>query len=131
VLQLTLETVMSHDSKLTLMRDAKARGFRIILIYITTVDPVINCERVKLRVERGGHDVPEDRIINRYFKSLDQLKKAVDIAHYTELYDNSSVMHPMTCHAIIDQGRIETRHPESVIPQWIIDLLETETKRSA
>ena len=47
------------------------------LYYIATSDPYINISRVKNRVILKGHDVPEDKITNRYYRSLGFLKEAV------------------------------------------------------
>ncbi len=69
----TLETVMSHPSKVELLEEAQRLGYRTYLYFIATEDPEINISRVKTRVGRGGHAVPEDRIVKRYHASLDLL----------------------------------------------------------
>ena len=87
----TLETVMSHPSKVKLMADAQTRGYRTYLYYVATEDPAINIARVKTRVALGGHDVPTDRIIERYHRSLDLLMEA--IRHTNRAYiDRKSVV---------------------------------------
>ena len=72
----TYETVMSHISKVELLNYAKLKGFRTYLYYIATDDPEINISRVKNRVNLGGHNVPENLIIDRYHRSLDLLINA-------------------------------------------------------
>ena len=67
----TFETVMSHPSKVDLLRHAQTAGYRTYLYFIATDDPEINISRVRNRVRLGGHDVPEDRIASRYYRSLD------------------------------------------------------------
>ena len=40
-------------------------------MYILILDNCTNCiERVKKRVKNGGHNVPEEDIIRRYYKSI-------------------------------------------------------------
>ena len=50
---------------------------------------MINVFRVKSRVEAGGHDVPEDKIISRYDKALELVKDVVEISDICHIYDNS------------------------------------------
>ena len=57
------ETVLSTERNLKLLERAKEKGYFIRCYYILTADPMINVWRVKARVESGGHDVPEEKII--------------------------------------------------------------------
>ncbi len=76
-LSFSFETVMSSPDKVTLLQKAQQMGYRTYLYYIATEDPAINLARVKARVNLGGHDVPEDKIVSRYARSLDLLMNAV------------------------------------------------------
>lgn len=40
-------------------------------------------------MESGGHDVPEDKIIKRYDRSLALIKDLVEICDICHIYDNS------------------------------------------
>lgn len=64
------ETVLSTERNLRLLERAKEKGYFIRCYYILTADPAINIWRVKSRVESGGHDVPEEKIISRYDRAL-------------------------------------------------------------
>ena len=86
----TFETVMSHISKVEFLQQAKRQGFKTYLYYVSTVDPMINIARVKYRVSVGGHPVPEQKIVERYYRSMDLLMQAVDASDRTYLFDNSS-----------------------------------------
>lgn len=83
------ETVMSTDRNLNLLKRAKAKGYFIRCYYILTTDPMINVFRVKSRVQAGGHDVPEDKIISRYDRALALVKDVVEICDICHIYDNS------------------------------------------
>jgi len=48
-----------------------------------------NVERVRLRVAKGGHDVPEDKIRSRRERSFQQLPWFLDNSDFALLYDNS------------------------------------------
>ena len=85
----TLETVMSHPSKVELLEQAQAAGYRTYLYYVATEDPAINVSRVRNRVGLGGHDVPEDKIVQRYYRSLELLWNAVRKTNRAYIFDNS------------------------------------------
>ncbi|TXI78895.1 MAG: hypothetical protein E6Q44_10265 [Flavobacteriales bacterium] len=86
----SLETVFSHPNKLELMKRAKAMGYKVYLYFISTEDPAINVQRVKdIRVKQGGHDVPKDKIISRYHRTMANLPEALSIAYHAYLWDNS------------------------------------------
>jgi predicted ABC-type ATPase len=53
----------------------------------------INISRVRYRVSRGGHPVPEDKIVTRYHRSLDLLMQAVQSTHRAYIFDNSTHEH--------------------------------------
>jgi predicted ABC-type ATPase len=85
------ETTLSSQQSINLMRDAKAAGFSVDLYY-TALDSVeTNIERVRQRVEAGGHDIPEDDIRRRYKGSLDKLTAALKLADEALLIDNSAI----------------------------------------
>ena len=85
----SFETVMSHPSKVDVLRDARGRGFRTLLYFVATESAALNVARVKQRVALGGHDVPEDRIRARYARTLTLLPAAIEAADDAALFDNS------------------------------------------
>ena len=85
----SFETVFSHPSKLDIMRDAVDNGYKVYLYFVSTESPYINTFRVEARKAKGGHDVPKDKIIKRYFRSMDLLYKASQIAYQAFYFDNS------------------------------------------
>lgn len=85
----TFETVMSSPDKVALLHKAQEFGYRTYLYYVATEDPDINISRVHYRVKMGGHPVPKDKIVNRYFRSLDLLKEAISYSNRAYIFDNS------------------------------------------
>lgn len=83
------ETVLSTERNIKLLEKAKEKGYFIRCYYILTADPAINIWRVKSRVESGGHDVPEEKIIQRYDRALELIKELVKICDICHIYDNS------------------------------------------
>ena len=83
------ETVMSTERNINLLKRAKEKGYFIRCYYVLTADPIINVYRVKSRVATGGHDVPEEKIISRYDKALELVKKVLPLCDICHIYDNS------------------------------------------
>lgn len=107
----TFETVLSTDRNLKLLRKAKERGYEIQVVFVLTSNPCINVSRVKARVKAGGHDVPEEKIISRYGRSLRNLSKIVRIADCTRVIDNSGNEPHLICEILNQLVTIwETEH---------------------
>ena len=85
----TVETVMSHPSKLEFIKRAKEKGFKVYLYFVTLADPALNKHRVKTRVQEGGHDVDENKIVNRYYRTMEYLLPALRLVDEAYLFDNS------------------------------------------
>lgn len=86
----TFETVMSHPSKLDFIRRAREeKGFRIYLYFVSLEDPKMNIGRVESRVLQGGHDVPKQKIEERYARCMDLLFEAMKLADRVYFFDNS------------------------------------------
>ena len=96
----TFETVLSTDRNLELLRQAKAQGYEIHAVFVLTHDPKINVRRVQSRVKAGGHDVPVDKIISRYERSLRNLSRLVRIADHTRVIDNSGERPRLICEVV-------------------------------
>lgn len=65
-----VETVLSTPKYRKLVRKAKARGFKISLIYVILANAELQIKRIKLRVAKGGHDVPAQKVRDRRQRSL-------------------------------------------------------------
>jgi len=87
-----VETVLSTDKYRRLVLDAKQRQFELRLIFVMLSSPDLNVQRVRLRVSKGGHDVPEAKIRQRWTKSLGQLPWFWDQADQAVIYDNSGAV---------------------------------------
>lgn len=86
----TYETVMSHESKLVFIQQAKEKNYRVYVYFVATEDPEINISRVNVRVAQKGHAVAPEIIKNRYYKSLEHLKEAVKKSSRAYIWDNSA-----------------------------------------
>lgn len=84
-----VETVLSTGKYRRLVTHARQRGFVINLIYVFLDSAELNIERVRTRVEKGGHNVPEERIRSRRVKSFDQFGWFFVQADSVDVFDNS------------------------------------------
>lgn len=84
-----VETVLSTDKYRRLVDAARALRFEVRLTYVILDTPERSIERVRLRVKKGGHDVPRDKIVERYGRSLEQLPWFLDQAEQASIFDNS------------------------------------------
>jgi predicted ABC-type ATPase len=82
----SFETVMSHRSKVNFMIRADDAGYEVTIYFVCTSDPEINVSRVENRVSRGGHDVPHERVVGRYWRTLELLPYAALVARRTVLF---------------------------------------------
>ena len=83
------ETTLTGHSILRNIQKAKEQGFSIELYYIGLNSPELAVERVKGRVAKGGHGIPEDTIKKRYEASLEMLTKVLPLCNEATIYDNS------------------------------------------
>ncbi len=110
-----VETVLSTNKYRRLVRIAKRRGFEIRLIYIILESPELNIRRVQTRVEKGGHDVPPEKIKDRWARSLKQLPWFLNKGDWALLFDNSAELR------VIGRKRGETVKLEPSAPAVIRD----------
>ena len=116
------ETTFSHPSKLELLREARAAGFRIIIFHISVASAELSVRRVECRVEEGGHPVPEQKIRERYARNQELIRQAVLAADRAFVYDNSALNRPAALAIEFDRGRVVRR--ASHIPAWAGALYE-------
>jgi predicted ABC-type ATPase len=117
----TYETVMSHESKIAFLKEAKEKGYRVYLYFVATEDPEINISRVNIRVAQDGHFVEPEIIRNRYYKSLNQLKSAVLITDRAYIWDNSSRLSLLV--AEIENGVDVKIIDVNKVPYWFVKYL--------
>ena len=100
----TFETVLSTPRNLILLDKAKKAGYYIKSVFVLTADAELNVMRVKTRVQTGGHDVPEDKIRNRYVKSLKMVSKLALLCDELAVFDNTD--RPEVIYKKDDEGEV-------------------------
>lgn len=121
----TFETVMSHPSKLEFMKRAKEKGFKVYLYFVSLRDPQLNKLRVRTRVSQGGHAVDEQKIEERYKRTMGLLFDALKIADNAYLFDNSAGEPNMF--AIKEDGVITIQG--KYVPAWFITYVTNKVQK--
>ena len=113
------ETTLSGKSIVRNIKKAKQKSFYVVMNYIGVNDPDIAKERVRIRVLKGGHGIPENTIERRYYESLDNLKEVLDICNEINIYDNTNKFKHVAymCDGIIKWKR-------DIVPKWSQNILK-------
>lgn len=114
----SFESVMSHESKLDEIKDAKMLGYKIYLYFICLDSPQVNISRVKNRVLKGGHDVDHQKIITRYHNTLENLLLALKLSDRAYLFDNSN---DMILIAELDDKELKIKIDSEKFPNWFTE----------
>lgn len=64
-----VESILSGKYLVRLIQKVKKKGYSITIVYIFLHEPNINIARIKERVLKGGHHVPDEDVIRRYYRS--------------------------------------------------------------
>jgi len=72
------ETVFSDPvgDKLSFLKAAAQSGYTVVLCFIGVSGPETSEQRVAMRVSQGGHDVPAEKLISRYPRTMSNLEAA-------------------------------------------------------
>jgi predicted ABC-type ATPase len=117
------ETVFSDPAgdKLQFLQSAEARGYTVVLIFIGVASAEISDTRVAMRVMKGGHDVPAEKIFQRYPRVLENLKSALSLLDNVYVLDNSNLATPFQLLAHFERQRAVTL--QTPFPVWLRNLL--------
>jgi predicted ABC-type ATPase len=84
------ETTCAGTTHVRLLQQCKAAGWRVTLIFLWLPDPQAAVERVARRVRVGGHRIPDDVIVRRYWAGLAKMRQLyLPLADVAVIFDNS------------------------------------------
>jgi predicted ABC-type ATPase len=90
-LSFAVESTLASKMPLKLAKAAKAKGYEVLVLYFWLGSPELALERVAFRVSEGGHNVPEDDVVRRYWRSIRHFHSSyASVADYWSVYDNSA-----------------------------------------
>jgi predicted ABC-type ATPase len=88
-LDFAFETTLGGRTITDLLERAASRGFEVRIWYVGLNGPELHIARVRARVAKGGHDIPEPRIRERYDASRLNLIRLLPSLSELWVYDNS------------------------------------------
>jgi predicted ABC-type ATPase len=112
------ETVFSHPSKLDIIVDAQAHGYMVIVMHVGVDASDLSVARVRARIAEGGHDVPEQKIRDRYVRGQPLIRQAVLQADRGMVFDNSKLNEPPRLMLLFAAGHLVQAEP--VLPGWVL-----------
>ena len=83
-----LETTLSGKYHNRVIENFKKNGYMVELHFIFLDNPQICIERIKNRVLKGGHNVPNDDVVRRFFRGKKNFMEVKKNVSYWELYYN-------------------------------------------
>ncbi len=85
------ESTLAASTPIKLMKAAKVKGYQVVLLYFWLSSPQLAMERVRERVNKGGHNIPEAVIMRRYNRSIQNLTaNYIPLADVWMVFDNSN-----------------------------------------
>lgn len=116
------ETVFSdpEGAKLEFLERARAAGYAVFLVFIGLESAALSMARVMHRVAAGGHDVPDQKLRQRFPRTLANLRAAIALVDEAYLFDNSSARQPYRLLAVYTRGQVVSTSPP--LPSWMAGL---------
>jgi predicted ABC-type ATPase len=115
------ETTCAGRTHADFLERCRADGWRVTLLFLWLPSPRAAIERVARRVRQGGHDIPADVIVRRYWKGIANMRSLyLPLADVAAVYDNG------------DERRVLVAEREFQSPYTVLDLARWELiRRSA
>lgn len=112
------------------IRDARAAGFDVKVIYLGTEDPNLNIGRILIRLSNGGALAPLGRVANDFEQGVKQLRKISPQVDDLMLFDNTPHGRGVRLVAHFQNGKLASM--ARAVPQWARAVLGKDIgKRSA
>lgn len=134
-LNFAFETTLGGETITTVLIAALNKKLEVRIWYVGLLNVNLHIRRVRSRVARGGHDIPESRIRSRYDSSRLNLIRLLPRLAELRLYDNSMDADPnagktpkpaLLLHLV--RGRIETSCNLTRTPDWAKPIMAAAMK---
>lgn len=113
-----METVFSdpQGAKVDFLKECRSNGYTVVMVFIGLESADLSRGRIMERVEAGGHDVPDEKIVTRFPRTFANLRQALTFVDQAFLFDNSSADQPYRFVAEFRNGR--RRRRKGYRPAW-------------
>lgn len=128
------ETTLGGSTITRLLEHALSEGLEVRVWYVGLNSPEQHLHRVRSRVKHGGHDIPEQRIRERFFQSRLNLIHLLPKLTELHVYDNSADADPDEDRAPEPRlllrclgGRVEETCDMTHVPEWAKSIVAAAT----
>jgi len=129
-LSFAIETTLGGQTIAALLDSAAQAGIEVRIWYVGLASVELHIARVGARVARGGHDIPEAKIRERYDRSRLNLIQLMPKLSELRAYDNSEEADPgagdapePTLILHMARGRVVKSCDLAMTPQWAKSIL--------
>ena len=118
------ETTLGGHTIPALLERAHSGGIAVRVWFVGLEGVQMHLDRVRSRVAAGGHDIPEEKIRERYDRSRENLIRLLPVLSELRLFDNSAERDPHTGAArpwvilSMTGRRIVEACPLADVPEW-------------
>ncbi len=121
----SFETTLGGSTIATLLERASLAGHSVRMHFIALETDDLHVARVRTRVGRGGHDIPEDKVRARYIRSIENLVRLIPGLTELVVWDNSRegdpeegvAPHPQRILHYLE-GELVHACPPAEVPEW-------------
>ena len=136
-LDFAFESTLGANTIPALLREAAQKGFEVHVWYVGLSSQALHIARVKLRVQKGGHDIPEADIRRRYDHSRLNFVDLLPHLAALRVYDNSADADPASGNAPepvlvlhMERGKILNAADLPNTPDWAKPIVAAALKLS-
>jgi len=119
------ETTLGGNTIARLLEHATRSGHRLHVWFCGLASADLHLTRVRSRVAHGGHDIPEEKIRERWKGSRENLIRLLPLIDHLRVYDNSAEADPAEGHRPkpvlvleMQRGKITAPADLSKTPDW-------------
>ncbi len=124
-LNFVFETTLGGRTITALLHRASTEGIDVRIWYVGLASPELHIARVRARVARGGHDIPKQKIRERFVKSRLNLIRLLPSLTELFLYDNSTdtdpadgnTPEPLLIFHLVDNAAVSSCDLR-LVPEW-------------
>ena len=121
------ETVFSDPvgDKVAFLKALAAAGYQVVLCFVGIASAEVSDQRVSIRVSKGGHDVPAQKLKERYARTLQNLRLSLETLPDVRVFDNDNLDLPYRLVARCEAGKLTLLNKPT--PAWLKPLLPKQT----
>jgi len=116
----TFETLFERKANVDFLREAREKGYFIIVIFLGTETHLINKRRIARRIAEGGNLVPEISITEGAIKNVEYFVDAIRFADDVRIYDNSREIKSGLFRPLLLMSKSKARWAiRAPLPDWL------------